>query len=41
MEYNANPCPELQVKSLMTDFSREGELESGETGRRDTSPSVG
>jgi len=25
----------------MTDFSREGELESGETGRRDTSPSVG
>jgi hypothetical protein len=22
MEYNANPYPELQVKSLMTDFTR-------------------
>jgi len=40
MDYNANSYPELQVKSLMTDFTRGGELGSGETGRRDTSPSV-
>jgi len=34
MEYNAHPYPELQVKSLMTDFSRGSELGSGETGGR-------
>jgi hypothetical protein len=41
MGYNANPYPELLVKSLITTFSRGGELGSGETGRRYTSPSVG
>jgi hypothetical protein len=40
MAYIANPYPGLEMESLISDLSRDDELQSGETDRRGTSPLV-